>query len=142
MSDAIDLTQQYPNLFPRPIDWACGAGWHPLLRLLFDQLEPMAAAAHDLFPDSPLHVIQVKQKVGGLRVYLRGKASDQVLERMHALIQNAGEAAERTCELCGQPGSMRELRGYYTPRCEAHAWRGAQARTSKRHLLPVNRGTA
>lgn len=142
MSDDTDLTLAYPNLFPCHVDCLCGAGWYSLLKRLFDQLEPLAAEAHVSFPDKPLHVIEVKQKLGGLRVYLRGGASRQLREQTLALIQKAGEEAERTCELCGQPGSMRELRGYYTPRCDAHAWRGAQARTSKRHLRPVDRGAA
>lgn len=142
MSDETDLTLAYPNLFPRHVDWVCGAGWYPLLRRLFDQLEPMAAEARVLFSDNPLHVIEVKQKLGGLRVYLRGAASEHLREQTLALIQKAGEEAERTCELCGQPATMRELRGYYTPRCDAHAWRGAQARTSKRHLRQVDRGAA
>jgi hypothetical protein len=140
MSDAADLTKPYPNLFAGDVDWTCGAGWYPLLRRLFDQLEPMAAEARVSFPDRPLHVVQVKQKLGGLRVYVLGGAAEPVREKLLALIREAEEEAERTCELCGQPGSMRELRGYYTPRCDAHAWRGAQAKTSKRHLRSIDAG--
>lgn len=48
-------------------------------------------------------VLQVKEKLGGLRIYM-----DKSCETINALIDSAQRKAARTCEICGNPGSRGE----------------------------------
>lgn len=70
-----------------------GVGWQPIVRQLFAD---MLAAGWDG------RVIQVKEKWGGLRVYVGG-APDAV----HDLIESAETKSCITCEDCGADGQMR-----------------------------------
>jgi hypothetical protein len=70
----------------------CGDGWFELLKELSEKIESHEAVA-----------AQVKEKFGGLRFYLRGGATDEVWSHVEA----AEEKSYETCEVCGQPGSLR-----------------------------------
>jgi len=59
--------------------------------------------------------VQVKEKFGGLRFYYSG--GDQYIEGMVNLAENL---AERTCDVCGAPGKLREG-GWIVTRCDEHA---------------------
>lgn len=71
-----------------------GPGWAEILIDLHEQLVKIA-------PD--YDVGQVKEKFGGLRVYLDSGWSESV----EALIDAAEFRASATCEACGRPGRMR-----------------------------------
>jgi hypothetical protein len=60
-------------------------------------------------------VLQVKEKFGGLRIHVK-HANDAIRER----IEVAQEEAYRTCEVCGQPGRLREGNWIKTL-CDEHA---------------------
>jgi hypothetical protein len=78
----------------------CGDGWEPLLRDLSAKLE----AAIALLPadEQPQYkAMQVKEKFGTLRFYLT-----MGTDEMYDLIEVAEGVSGRTCEGCGQPGSM------------------------------------
>lgn len=78
---------------------SCDKGWYPIITGLDRDL-----AAID--PDYELH--QVKEKYAGLRYYFRASdfASDADRQRMKVLINEAETRCERTCELCGAPGTQ------------------------------------
>jgi hypothetical protein len=75
----------------------CGPGWHPLIKDALTRIEALGNAN--------LAVVQVKEKFGGLRIYLslRNDEAD-------AIIAAAEEEALKTCEECGSKVSV-ELRG-------------------------------
>jgi hypothetical protein len=81
---------------------------------LCEDLEPLAAEAEKV-TGHPFDVLQVKQKLGGLRVYVNHSTN---------VIRNRIEAAQLeslgTCEVCGQPGSRREGDWIRTA-CDEHA---------------------
>lgn len=52
---------------------------------------------------SDLHVIGVKEKLGSLRVYLRGAVADRVLD----WVATAEGLSRSTCERCSQSGVLR-----------------------------------
>ena len=82
-----ELIAKYPNLFSaRGIGFGCGPGWYGLLE---DMLKQASA-----LPDPP-HIVQIKEKFGGLRVY-----TDRVHQQMDQLIRVAEARAARTCEGC------------------------------------------
>lgn len=74
----------------------CSRGWYPII-IELDQ----ALAAID--PGYQVH--QVKEKLGGLRVYYSTEV-EGAREQMDALVDAAEEMCERTCELCGEPGVL------------------------------------
>ena len=123
----------------------CGQGWRRLLFDLFARLEqcvtdgleleqfPSADRPH-LAPDDGgdfgrlawlyqeqlwfvlPYAVQVKQKFGSLRVNVHGAT-----EAMIALIEQAQRCAERTCEFCGEPGTVHTVGRFPAVRCLEHA---------------------
>lgn len=131
------LVRDFPNLYKdRHADmrstcmcwgFCCGDGWEPIIRRLSEKLEAMIVAlpepqevpAHDTAfghcdaytPERPC-ALQVKEKFGGIRVYLTSGT-----EEMYAAIEDAEREAWITCEDCGSqenvstrgPGWIRTL---------------------------------
>lgn len=124
------LHAKYPKAYPLP-DWKrspwafdrfgfeCGPGWADIL----DKLGPVLEL-------HSVHVHQVKEKFGGLRVYYDG-----VIPDVDAAIKAAEAEAWRTCELCGDPGKCESRGNWLSTRCpvcrkadedHAAAWNDAQ----------------
>lgn len=70
-----------------------GKGWRSILTNLHNGLEVVAPS---------YTVVQVKEKFGGLRVYLSYEDEDKA--GVHDLIYLAEEQSLRTCEYCGNYG--------------------------------------
>ena len=70
--------------------------------------------------DPELRVEQVKQKFGGLRVYVAA-GDPAVAAAVRERITEAESASERTCEQCGRPGRLRTDRPWATTLCDEHA---------------------
>lgn len=95
-----------------------GAGWHKILDKLLTELK-----AHNVNLKYDVH--QIKEKFGGLRVYLAHHVMTDPIKR---LIQEAEDEAARTCDICGEPGvCMSDRRmdgmahtGWMRTRCEKH----------------------
>lgn len=111
---AVDLTQ-FDEL-PR--------GWQGLVLDLFDAIGTVMAER----PGERLGILQVKEKWGGLRFYLRPMetgpddgARPRYPEAVGALIADAERRSLLTCDVCGQPGSLRCDVGAYATRCDEHA---------------------
>lgn len=73
-----------------------GDGWFDLVRDLCEKIEPLAAKIPDFT------VLQVKEKFGGLRFYV-----SHGNEEIHTVIQSAEQESFKTCETCGQSGTLR-----------------------------------
>ena len=58
---------------------------------------------------------QVKEKFGGLRVYLTSSTDE-----MEQAIRQAEEESFKTCEICGEPGALRRG-GWLATLCDAHS---------------------
>ena len=61
-------------------------------------------------------VVQVKQELGTLRFYV-SHHTDPIDER----IAEAQKESSWTCEVCGQPGKQREIRGWDRAACDENA---------------------
>ena len=68
----------------------CGRGWSWIVTGLLQ-----AALDEGVIPT------QVKEKFGGLRFYYYGGS-----EKFEKLVEFAEALAEKTCEVCGEPGQM------------------------------------
>ena len=75
----------------------CGPGWHPLIKDALTRIEALGIAN--------LAILQVKEKFGGLRIYL---SLDN--DETNAIITAAEDEAHNTCEECGSKETV-ELRG-------------------------------
>jgi len=95
----------------------CGSGWYDLLLNLSVSLEKNARRQQQMgIPDSKLPMIsQVKEKFGGLRVYMKNGSPE-----LYALIEKAQQASTSICECCGDEGKMVVIDGCVMTRCSNH----------------------
>lgn len=84
-----------------------GEGWWPIIARLDQDLRKVA-------PD--YQVLQVKEKFGGLRYYTTFPNANylEIKDQVEPLMHSAQAEAERTCEVCGQPGTLRTERWHKT----------------------------
>lgn len=94
-------------------------GWQPLI-------EKLHADLNEVNPDYELQ--QVKEKWGGLRYYVGysltpssepDKKMSETDKKMQELIQAAESASFDICEVCGEPGEIRNT-GYVKTLCDNH----------------------
>lgn len=85
-------------------------GWWPILENLLPQLKTAGV----------ISLAQVKQKFGGLRVYVDVLDEDADVDNsvIRALINVAETEAWKTCEFCGKPGKKQSNDGAIVTRCE------------------------
>ncbi len=110
-----ELKAKYPRLLKKA--WfEHREGWTDILDAYY------AVVDHVLPPTASYELLQVKEKMGTLRIYDRvsGASPDAV-----KAIADARELAEArsyyACEWCGQPAVLRNRQGYYTTTCDEHA---------------------
>ena len=104
-----------------PLGFQHGDGWFDILWRLFEGLEPLATELEKQ-TGRPFEVLQVKEKFGGLRVHVNDK-NDAIRQR----IEMAQQESVRTCEICGQPGRLRDDSWIKTV-CDKHSGRANGAR--------------
>ena len=93
------------------IGFRCGNGWYDIIYRLCERLEPLVAALADR--PSDFQIVQVKEKMGGLRFYVEG-SNDEI----EAAIDSACELSVLTCEVCGNPGSLeQDATGWWETLC-------------------------
>lgn len=91
-----------------------GDGWFDLVWALCERLEAVVAVAETETGRS-FHVLQVKEKFGGLRFY-----TNYSNDTISSLIEAAGIESIHTCEVCGGPGRRRGT-SWVETRCDEHA---------------------
>ena len=80
-----------------------GPGWFPIIETLCIKLE---ALAETLEEDDRPHVVQIKEKFGGLRFYFENDLHG-IDERFRHFVKHAYNQCAVACELCGKPGTLR-----------------------------------
>lgn len=83
-----------------------GPGWASLVHTIYDKLDEMKHI---------VKVIQVKEKWGGLRVYTEYQNDE--FEKVNVAIC---AASVTICEICGNPGTLRDDSQWFKTRCEEH----------------------
>ena len=106
-----DLTKQlakkYPKLFhyylnpsrtryPIGLGLECGEGWYQIIDEALEKLSKIDEVV----------LFQIKEKFGGLRIYVGDKPSEHNKE-IGDIIHAAEEKAWKTCEYCGKPGKTK-----------------------------------
>jgi hypothetical protein len=87
----------------------CGRGWLPLIYETLDKIQ--AIVDRD---GLDIQVTEIKEKYGGLRIYLDSD-TDEIFE----LTQIAEEQSYNICEECSKPGKLHNVKGWWMTRCEA-----------------------
>lgn len=112
------LFDAFPRLFrargrpPKRLDGygiCTGDGWYSLIYELCAEIQKHADAN-----GVDLIVLQVKEKFGGLRFYLRG--ADEVVD---AAVDKAERLSFHTCEVCGAQGERR-YHAWVQTLCDKH----------------------
>lgn len=122
-----DLASQYPLVYraylkPRRHDkcpiahrgFECGEGWFAIVDVFSAWLEAEATRLHEARKRVPV-IAQCKEKMGTLAIHVSNFPASRFPELM-ARIDAAQRASKTTCELCGQPGVLRES-GFQQTRC-------------------------
>lgn len=126
-----ELIERYPGLYrhaddkpvPSSVNFArggfeCGNGWYSIIDRLSSKL----------IADPNLVVVQAKEKMGVLKIYVdsvEGSPEPDITlaTRLYAERMAAREESSCTCEVCGEPGKHEaRLRGWWSVRCEPCAW--------------------
>lgn len=74
-----------------------GSGWYPIIEEAIVDIEK-----HGGF------IVQIKEKFGGLRIYVQGGDFDAI----DTVVRNAEGKAAIVCEECGKPGQL-DQSGYW-----------------------------
>lgn len=100
-----------------------GPGWRPLLESLDELFEDKL---HDFADIKDIEVLQVKEKFGGLRVYLNHpRLPKEMSDKLHSYIMMAERMSFRMCEECGNPNvetrnQLEAQLGWRKTLCENH----------------------
>jgi hypothetical protein len=118
------LVERWPTWFNTGGDIRCtamprgfehGDGWFDILWRLCEELEPLVAEL-EATGGVPFEVLQVKEKFGGLRFYVNCRNDAAIRQR----IGIAADESFRSCEICGQPGELRDG-SWIKTLCDQHA---------------------
>lgn len=106
-----DFPELFPVLFARSpgLLIEAGSGWRRHLLPLLASLEARAR-------NSDVRLLQVKEKLGALRVYYKPRSAT-----LDALVLAAERASVHTCEVCGTEGQIHKLGGRLEARCPQHS---------------------
>jgi hypothetical protein len=101
----LDLEAKVNPLWATHESWTrsldVGEGWLDLVSDLVDELLSFGAG---------FEVLQIKEKFGGLRFYVRYTEVEES-QKLRDIIQKYERLSYETCEVCGEPGRVRE--GYW-----------------------------
>lgn len=116
------LCQKYPKIFAeRSLDitrscmawgFSCRDGWFDIIDTLCANLQFWT----DRNGAPQVVASQVKEKFGKLCFYHVGGN-----EVTFGMVVMAQALSEKTCEVCGTPGTMEDNEGWYRVRCKAHS---------------------
>lgn len=115
------LVKDFPDLFKgkdKPVTESlmsfgceCDDGWYGIIRGLCHAIHQ-----HRKHNEIEFEFTQVKEKFGGLRVYYFG--GDAFVD---GVIRMAEEMAYKTCEVCGNPGTLCNAGTWLKTLCDSHA---------------------
>lgn len=98
------LVAKYPEVYAQDFYFQCNDGWFKIVDELSAKLAKLG-----------VQVVQVKEKFGGLRVYL-----DVTAPGAYELIHEAEQKSFVTCEFCGEPGKLGKSGYWQSTLCDKH----------------------
>jgi len=116
------LKARFPYQFRDLFELEINRGWLPIIESLCVDLDALLSPVQK----AGISYVQIKEKLGGLRVYWHYAASDAsplpeaTSYAIQARIETADAFAQTACETCGAPGELRDSHGWRTVRCDRH----------------------
>ena len=108
-----EIVKKYPGLFDKDFVIECGAGWNLIVDELCGKIsEYLKSQRWQL--RKYFRVEQVKEKYGGLRFYVNVYMDD-----VENLIREYEMKSFAVCEVCGQPGELRDDRHWLVTLCDS-----------------------
>lgn len=102
------MKPQIPNVSREDALKCVGPGWRSLVEAAYNKKDTIS---------TPIIIIQVKEKWGGLRIY-----SAPMNNEFDLVITDLEKQSYTICEKCGAAGSLRKnISGWYITLCEEHA---------------------
>lgn len=137
------LMQTYPHLFTRKIEGrmvqsgypSVEDGWRDIVETAITRIN---SALNNASPQESIHIAQIKEKLGGLRIYIDGfgtRQSPDLWRTIRAIIDLAEARAACTCEICGKEGRLYTNQGYLTTRCARHGSGFVRVHSDDREML-------
>ena len=124
------IKERFPKMFQNKYGgFECGEGWWPILESLCSNIQSYLDHNEKnrlrLQEDNPYEhpipkaipqvtVAQIKEKFGGLRFYYDGGD-----DRIYGMVRMAESWADKSCEICGAPGTSGG-RGWIKTLCPTH----------------------
>jgi len=96
----------YRSIYPISFGFECGDGWFDLINNLITKID-------ELDVNNEVRIFQIKEKFGGLRVYIDGPGTDEIYD----LIEKAENESYKICEKCGNPGKPNK-KGWISTLCD------------------------
>lgn len=93
----------------------CPKGWIAVLTPLCEGLEQLASGQRKA-GNTLLRIVEIKEKMGELRVYISPRSEEAV-----GLISSAREKSTSICMICGKPGVTIQKDGWFLTCCPTHA---------------------
>ncbi len=118
----LELEKRFKYLIPEPpsddgyihdlklFGLMCNDGWYNLVYVLFTKIDEHLEYMSDKNKQN-FFVSEVKEKWGGLRVYLHGFDNDN-------LIRKAENISQGICEDCGKKGILSQINYWWTTLCD------------------------
>ena len=99
------MKEKYPKMFSQPYGgFAVDKGWWPILQALCSNIQHYLNWINKNHENRPIVeqvvVTQIKEKFGGLRFYYDGGD-----EKIQGMVLMAESWADKSCEICGAPGT-------------------------------------
>ena len=104
------IEMKYSSMFDMCEDFSIGSGWVILVDACCAELE-----------DHKVKVLQMKEKFGQLRIYLR--AEDHEKDDVNNLVNRYEHLSGCYCDVCGGRGKLVNKEGTMMTRCENHLLR-------------------
>lgn len=127
------LVSNFPNLYRYLPYIETDDGWFDLILDMSEQLEKerlKLIAENPLLDQDACHLVQIKEKYGGLAVYLN---SYHATYRFSQIIIRAENKSYTVCEVCGCDGKLRSELSWIKTLCDQHlsSSRGNHIKTTK-----------
>lgn len=108
----LEISERYPNIRWEDKTWSeVGNGWLPLVD------ETMGRLSSIVGDDHIIKILQVKEKLGYLRIYTDVCEGDKEEEIKKVLLE-AHTASMSICEQCGKSATLRNLGGLLCVLCQ------------------------
>lgn len=92
-----------------------GDGWIPLVEQCFDEILEIVGEKEDEDAYIPFRTMQIKEKFGGLRIYLSSYRPE-----IENIVDKYEMKSFEICEECGKKGDTKSVGGWFVTLCDLH----------------------